>query len=79
MSDEERDASDGRARMLLLAAGVAAALFVVGLVVVGKALSAPSSVFDADSTARALGEGVAQVSATARVDAAKLTVAGEAE
>lgn len=79
MTDEERDASDGRLRLMLLVAGVTAALFVVGLIVMGKALSAPSSAFDADGTARALGEGVSQVSASARAEAAKLSVSGEAE
>lgn len=79
MPDEERDASDARSRMTLLVAGVVAALFVAGLVVIGKALSAPSSAFDADSTARALGDGVSQVSATARADAAKMSVSGESE
>lgn len=79
MSDEERHASDRRVRLMLLVGGVAAALFVVGLVVMGKALSAPSSAFDADGTARALGAGMPQVSASARAEAAKLSVSGEAE
>lgn len=79
MSDEERDASNRRARLVLLAAGVAIALVVVGLVVLGKAFSAPSSAFDAGGAARALGEGLNQVSASARADAAKLSVSGEPE
>ena len=77
MDERELEASNRRMWVILGVGAGVLALAVALFIFLGKQLGAPIEAYDREGIARAVGEGVKQVSHTSQKEAARVTVANE--